>query len=103
MPSRCPSIDEVVRDVDGELSVNRHEELAAHYLGCAACRTRRAELDAMVARFAVGADEVDPELTRDVMAAIRARRSGAAAGAADDGEGASAGTAAGTSAARGQR
>lgn len=67
----CPEREELVRDVDGELSVNRHRELEHHLQQCAACARTRQDLLRMVDRIQPDEGEFeDPELVEGIMRAL---------------------------------
>jgi len=71
---RCPSIEEIVAHLDGELSVNRHQELDRHFERCATCGDKRQELERMVGRIKGEPEEFeDPALQRSILAAVSAQ------------------------------
>jgi hypothetical protein len=84
----CPSELELIRDLDGEASVNERRAIAEHLPGCLRCRTRIERLQAITAGLRAPASSPDPALLTAVLARTGAapRRPGrwvvAAAGAA---------------------
>jgi len=75
----CPTEDEIIRLLEGELSQNSARTLEQHLGGCAGCRALRGELERMVGRLAPDPGEFDDPLLRQ---AILARLGEAGAGEA---------------------
>jgi hypothetical protein len=63
----CPQLDEIILFLDGELSVNRSDELRPHLQQCSVCSRCCEELRRTIGRLAPGPDDVDAALVRDIV------------------------------------
>ena len=69
---RCPSNEELVRYQAGELVLNRHHELDAHFGQCPRCDAQRRRLALTVERLATQPGELDdPQLVAEIMARVQ--------------------------------